>query len=100
MIKVFAVGRVAKDAETFEYKKADGTLGTGISFGLICEKFYGDENPTYIHCSKFGPDESLAQHITTGNQFIVEGTLSGNRTDNGTFYQINVDQSTFGQRKK
>lgn len=101
MIKLTACGIIATDAEVFEYRGGDGTTRTGIQFGLICEKFYGDENPTFIWCKKYGPDEKLAQHVLKGNQLIVSGTLQSNRNQEGqTFYNVNVDDLEFGRAKK
>ena len=93
MIKVFAEGRVAKDAKVFEYGKGRDTK-TGVGFGLICNRFYNDENPTYIQCTIFGPDEKTAQYITTGRQMVIHGNLS--RNEEG-YYSVTVDDFSFGQ---
>ena len=58
MIKVFAEGIIAQDAKIFNYGK-NGSK-EGVSFGVFCNKYYGDENATYIQCTYFNRGESLA----------------------------------------
>lgn len=93
MIKVFMEGRVAKDAQVFEYGGTGRNAKTGVSWGMICNRFYGDENPTFISCTIFGADEKLAQYITTGKQLIVLGTLSRNQEG---YYSVTVQEWSFG----
>ena len=93
MIRVFAVGRVAQDAKVFEYGSGRKS-STGVSFGLICNKYYGDESPTYIQCTMFNRDEKVAQYITTGRQMTVMGDLS--RNDDG-YYSLIVNDFEYGQ---
>ena len=93
MIKLFMDGRVAKDAKVFEYGKGRDAK-TGVSFGIICDRFYGDKNPTYIQCTIFNADERIAQHVTTGRQLVIHGDLT--RNDEG-YYSCTVDQFDFGQ---
>lgn len=93
MIKVFAEGRVAQDAKVFEYKSGRD-VKTGVSFGLICNRFYNDENPTYIQCTVFNRDEKTAQYITVGRQMVCSGNL--NRNSEG-YYSLVVDEFSYGQ---
>lgn len=98
MIEVFAVGRVAKDAEVFEYGTRRDTK-TGISFGLICERFSQDENPVYIKVTKYGPDENLAKHITMGRQMCVRGYLNITKDKEGRYWtDINANYIEFGAK--
>jgi single-stranded DNA-binding protein len=92
MIKTFGDGRVAKDAKVFQYGKENKT---GVSFGLICDRFYNDENPTYIQCTIWNRDEKTAQFITTGRQIFFEGKLT--RNSDG-YYNVDVDDFSFGQQ--
>jgi len=92
MIKVFADGRVAKDASVFTY--GDGKKG--VSFGLICDRFYGDENPTYIQCTIFNRDERTAESIYMGRQMVVTGDL----TRKDQYYSIVVSDYSYGQEPK
>lgn len=93
MIHVSADGNVAKDAEVVSYGPAENRK-TLVSFGLICDKFYGDENPTYIQCTIFGAGDNVAKHVKTGRQMIVYGDL--NRNDGG-YYNLNVKQFSYGR---
>lgn len=92
MIKIFMEGRVAQDAKVFEYGTGRNAK-TGVSFGLICNRFYNDENPTYMQCTIWSADEKLAQHITTGKQLIIDGTLT--RNEEG-YYSTTVNNFSFG----
>lgn len=96
MIKVFAEGRIAKDARVFEYGKRND-IKTGVSFGLICNRFYEDEDPTYIQCVIWNRDENLADYLTTGQQMIITGNLT--RNEEG-YYSITVEDLSFGQRAR
>ena len=91
MIKTFGDGRVAADAKVFEWGRQE--VKTGVSFGLICNKFYGDEDPTYIQCTIWNADEKIAQHITTGKQIIFEGKLTRNKEG---YYSVSIDDWNFG----
>ena len=92
MIKVFMEGRIASDAKVFEYGSGS-KIRTGVSFGLICNRFYDDEDPTYIQCTIWNRDENLAKHLTTGKQIIAVGDLT--RNDKG-YYSVSIDQFSFG----
>lgn len=90
MILTIGEGRVAKDAKVFSY----GQGKTGVSVGVICNKYYGDEEPTYIQVTKFGADQSLGDLITTGRQIFFQGDLS--RNEEG-YYSVIAKEITLGQ---
>lgn len=92
MIKVVACGRIAKDCKKFTWRNSEGRDRIGYSFGLICERFYGDENPTYIQCTLYRAGDSMERWLTTGRQLIVHGNL----TRKEQYYNIDVDEFNFG----
>ena len=96
MLKLTAVGRIAKDAKTFEYgDMSDRKVGT--SFGLIAEN-YGDKEASYIQCTIWGRD--VSEYLLQGNQLIVHGNLSVDVTDNGSSYvKLSVSEFEFGAKK-
>lgn len=95
MIKVFAEGRVAATPKLFQYGEGGyNNSKTGIGFGLICNKFYNDENPTYLQCTIFNRDEKTAQYITVGRQMVVHGSL---RCDNKGYYSLIIEDFSYGQ---
>lgn len=92
MIKVFACGRIAKDCRKFQWKNSSGQTMNGFSFGLVCNRYYGDENPTYVQCTLYRGGDNLEQWLTTGRQLTVFGTLSRN----DQYYNLDVDSFDFG----
>lgn len=93
MIKAFMSGRVAKDARIFNWKNSNNENKTGISFGLICNRWYGDENPTYMQCTLYRGNNKLADMLSTGRQVFVQGTISRNKDG---YYNVDVDDFDLG----
>lgn len=96
MIKAFMEGRVAANAKVFEYGNQNRAK-TGVTFGLICNKFYKDEDPTYMQCTIWGADEKTAQYITTGKQLVVTGDITRNKDG---YYSISVTDWASGLTPK
>lgn len=99
MIKVTAAGRLVKDAMVFTY--GDGyDQKTGLNFSLACNTRRKEE-PVYINCTYFGPDEKLAQYLLMGNQVIITGDLDIYPDKNGNYYtKIMVQELEFGAIKQ
>lgn len=94
MIKVSAVGRLCKDAETFTY----GAGKVGINFDLACNS-YGRDEATYIRCKIFNR-EGLAPHLKMGDQVIINGDLEIRNVDGNYYTSIIVSELEFGAKKQ
>lgn len=95
MIKIFATGRLTKNAEVFTY----GDNKTGIRFSIASSNGY-DENATFLNCVFWNRGQNLANHLLQGNQVIVEGEMEVNSSQNGQYYtQCRVTNLEFGAKK-
>lgn len=92
MIKIFATGRLIKDAKVFEY----GQGKSGVSF-CIASNDRGSEEAEFLNCTMFNRDNNFAQYLKQGNQIIVQGRYSKN--DEG-YVSCIVDELEFGASKQ
>ena len=94
MIKLFADGRLVKDASTFPY--GDNKIAT--KFTLACNRNGNDEEPVYLNCTIWG--RNFADYLLQGNQFVIHGDLSERIDDEGRHWmQCNVSEFSFGAKK-
>lgn len=91
MIKIIAIGRLTKDANSFSY----GQGKTGVGF-TIASNDKGSEEAEFLNCTMFNSSEKFAGYLEKGNQVMVSGRYSKN--DEGYVTCI-VDELEFGSKR-
>jgi single-stranded DNA-binding protein len=103
MFNVNGVGRLIKDAETFNHKDSEGNTRQGLTMFVISDDYPSSNNDapvTVVKVTKFFGGK-LAEYLKKGDQVIFAGRLDvkkGRNNDNNYYTQVIADRIEFGSR--
>jgi single-strand DNA-binding protein len=97
IVSVTIDGRLTKEPEVKSY----GSDKKLTSVSIASNTGFGDNKKTlYFNCTAFGKTgEAIAKYVNKGDQIIISGGISQNKKDDKIFWNIIINDFSFGQKK-